>query len=177
MTKPSPQVATYIAGLPEPRRSAIAAVRDVVLANLPAGYEESAEFGMLSYQVPLRVYPETYNKRPLMYAALASQKSHMALYMCNANGIEKVRRALEAGFKKAGKKLDMGKSCLRFQALEDLPLDVVGKAIAATPMKAYIAFDRSLRSADAVQARSASRKKASAAAGKSKAPPTGRRAK
>ena len=153
-------VRAYLAALPEPRRAAITAVRDVVLANLPDGYEETFEFGMPSYVVPLSVYPETYNKRPLMYAALASQKSHMALYMCNVYGIEKVRRELEAGFRAAGKKLDMGKSCLRFKSLDDLPLPVIAKAVAATPMKAYVAFDRSVHSKEATVARSTARKKA-----------------
>ena len=132
----------YLAKLPVDRRVAMTAVVARVRENLPEGYEEAFDFGMFVWQVPLSVYPDTYNKKPLMYAALASQKNHMALYLCNVYGLPKLRKELEAGFKAAGKKLDMGKSCLRFQKLEDLPLDVVGKSVAATPMSAYVEFSK-----------------------------------
>jgi hypothetical protein len=93
MPKAAAEVRKYIEGLPEPRRSAIAAVRDVVARNLPAGYQEEVGFGMITYVVPLSVHPDTYNKKPLMYAALASQKGHMALYLCNACAPPKARRS------------------------------------------------------------------------------------
>jgi hypothetical protein len=132
--------AGYLAGLPVERRKAIETVRKLILANLPKGYVESVNWGMLSYEVPLSVYPDTYNGRPLGYAALASQKNHMAIYLCNVYGIPALRKRVEAGFKAAGKKLDMGMSCIRFKALEDLPLDVIAMAVAATPMKEFVAF-------------------------------------
>lgn len=143
----------YLDSLPAECRAAIAAVREIILKHLPAGYEEAVSYGMLSYQVPLRVYPDTYNKQPLLYAALASQKSHMALYLCNAYGIPALRQQLEDGFRAAGKRLDMGKSCVRFKRLADLPLDVIGQVIAATPMDGYIAFARSVHSKEARQTR------------------------
>jgi hypothetical protein len=134
----------YLAGLPSDRRQAIGTVRKLILENLPKGYVESVNWGMLSYEVPLSVYPDTYNGQPLGYAALASQKNHMAIYLCNVYAIPALRTQVEAGFKAAGKKLDMGKSCIRFRALEDLPLDVIAKAVAATPMKAFVAFVKSV---------------------------------
>ena len=71
----------YLAELPRDRREAISAVWRVIVENLPDGYEEAMNWGMITYQVPLSTYPETYNKQPLMYAALASQKNHMAVYL------------------------------------------------------------------------------------------------
>ena len=126
-------------GLPPDRRKAIEAVRRTILKNLPKGYEEAMNWGAITYQVPLQVYPDTYNKQPLMYAALASQKQYMAVYLCNVYGLPKLMKKVVAGFKAAGKKLDMGKSCIRFKKLEDLPLKIVGELVAATPMKTFVA--------------------------------------
>jgi len=130
----------YLAKLPEDRRPAIEAVRRAILKNLPKGYEEATNWGMLTYQVPLSVVPDTYNKQPLMYAALGSQKNYMSVYLTNVYGSESLRKELVAGFKAAGKKLDMGKSCIRFKKLDDLPLDVIGKMVAATPMKEFVSY-------------------------------------
>lgn len=128
----------YVKSLPADRREAIRALRGVILKNLPKGYEEIVDFGMLAYVVPLRLYPETYNGRPLAIAALASQKQYMSLYLMCVYGDPSTRTWFEAEFRKAGKKLDMGKSCVRFKSLEDLPLDVIGKAIARVPPDKYL---------------------------------------
>lgn len=128
----------YLASLPADRSEALSKVRQIICDNLPTGYEEAMNWGMITYQVPLSVYPDTYNKQPLAYAALASQKNYMALYVSGPYGDEAIREKLEQGFKKAGKKLDMGKSCIRFKKLEDLPLDVVGEVIASVPMDVFI---------------------------------------
>jgi uncharacterized protein YdhG (YjbR/CyaY superfamily) len=132
-------VADYLAELPADRRKTIAAVRAIVRKNLPKGYKESVGYGMICYNVPLATYPDTYNGQPLCYAALAAQKNHCALYLMNVYGDAPTAKAFKDGFKKAGKKLDMGKCCVRFKTADDLPLDVIGKTIAATPMKAFIA--------------------------------------
>jgi hypothetical protein len=129
----------YLASLPEDRRAVVAAVRDVVLRNLPAGYVEAVRGAMLSYEVPLERFPKTYNKQPLGYAALAAQKNHYALYMMGAYADPEQARWIADGFARAGKKLDMGKSCLRFRSLDDLPMDVVGGSIARMPPEALIA--------------------------------------
>ncbi len=150
-------VDAYLKSLPAERRAAIAAVRKTVLEHLPKGYEESFAFGMLAYQVPLGVYPDTYNKQPLMYAALASPKSYMALHLPSAYGMPELRAKIEAGFRAAGKKLDMGKGCLRFKKLEDLELGVIGEVIAATPMKGYVTFAKSIHSPEARKERSKAR--------------------
>ncbi len=124
-------VAQYLDELPDDRREAIEEVRAVVLASLPDGYEETMEWGMITYQVPLERYPDTYNGKPLMYAGLASQKNHMALYLTGVYMTEGARDHFERAYAASGKRLDMGKSCVRFKAVDDLPLDVVANTISA----------------------------------------------
>ena len=139
-------VAEYLAELPEERRAVMAAVRDLVLRHLPAGYEETMNWGMISYEIPLARYPATYNKQPLSYAALAAQKNHFALYLNAVYQSEERAAALADAFARAGKRLDMGKSCLRFRRLDELALDAVAESIASTPPDAFIAgYERSRR--------------------------------
>ena len=140
-------VEEYLAELPAERRAVVAAVRDVVLRHLPPGYEETMNWGMISYEIPLARYPTTYNKQPLAYAALAAQKNHYALYLNGAYQQPARASALEEGFARAGKKLDMGKSCLRFKRLDDLALDAVAESIASTPPEEFIAeYEKARRS-------------------------------
>ena len=131
-------VEEYINSLPEDRQIAITKLRQLILENLPEGYQESINWGMLSYEVPLEVYGNTYNNKPLMYAALASQKNYMALYLTSMYmdraSLEKFTSAYEA----IGKRLDMGKSCIRFKNLDDLPLGLIGEQIASTPVTNFI---------------------------------------
>jgi hypothetical protein len=135
----------YLAELPEDRRAAISEVRDVVLRNLPAGYRETMNWGMISYEIPLERYPTTYNGQPLSYAALASQKNYCAIYLLGVYGDGEQARWFKEEFRKAGKKLDMGKSCVRFRTADDLPLDVIGRVIAATPPEQFIAVHEKSR--------------------------------
>ena len=129
----------YLAELPEDRRDAIGEVRNVILRNLPDGYEEQMGWGMLAYVVPLERYPDTYNTQPLMYAALASQKHHMAVYLTNVYADEATLDWFREAYLATGKKLDVGKSCVRFRRLDQLPLDVVGQAVARTSVDEFIA--------------------------------------
>jgi hypothetical protein len=145
-------VEQYLQELPEDRRAVVSAVRDVVVRNLPAGYREEMGYGMIVWNIPLEDYPDTYNGQPLGYAALAAQKNYYALYVATPYQDPAQGQWLRDEFKKAGKKLDMGKSCLRFRKLEDLPLDVIGKLIASTPPREYIAQHEKAR-ADAAAAR------------------------
>ena len=131
-------VEDYLKELPRERREALQAVRKVVLDHLPAGYVETMNWGVITYEIPLERYPDTYNKRPLMYAALASQKNHMSLYLMCVYSHKESRIRFEEKFKARGKKLNMGKSCVRFKRVEDLPLDVIGEVIAGTSVDAYI---------------------------------------
>ena len=131
-------VDAYLDELPPERRAIVASVRDLVRRNLPEGYSETMNWGMISYELPLERYPNTYNKQPLGYAALAAQKNNYTLYLTCVYQNDKQRKWLEREFQKAGKKLDMGKSCLHFNRLEDLPLDVIAQAIGSTPPDKFI---------------------------------------
>jgi hypothetical protein len=129
----------YLGGLDDDRRATLVAVRDVVVAHLPSGYDEAMRWGMISYEVPLARYPDTYNGEPLAYAALAAQKRYSSLYLMGVYASEDDRRDFEERYKATGKRLDMGKSCVRFQQADDLPLDLIGEVIAGTSVDEYIA--------------------------------------
>ena len=139
-------VEQYLAQLPEDRRQALEAVRQVILKNLPKGYEEGIQYGMIGYFVPHRVYPAGYHcdpKQPLPFASLASQKNHMAIYMMCIYADPEHERWFREAWAGTGKKLDMGKSCIRFKKIDDLPLEVIGQAIKRVPAKKFIEFDES----------------------------------
>lgn len=138
-------VTEYLASLPEDRRKTISKVRGMIKKHLPKGYKESMNWGVIAYEIPLQVFPNTYNGQPLCYAALASQKNHNALYLTIPYGDPKQRKQLEDAFAKAGKKLDMGKSCVRFKSADDLPLADIGKLIAAVPPAKYIKWYQDAR--------------------------------
>ena len=138
----------YLESLPEDRREAIGKVRRAILDSLPEGYEEGMQYGMLSYVIPLERYPETYNGQPLGYVSLASQKNYMSLYLMGIYGEVDGRNWFEAEAEKRGAKLDIGKACVRFRRLEDLPLDLVGEAVARIGVEDFIdKYERS-RSGD-----------------------------
>lgn len=131
-------VADYLKELPKERREVIAAVRKVIKQNLPQGFKEAMDYGMICYQVPLKRYPVTYNGQPLCYAGLAAQKNNYAVYLMNVYGDSDLARWFKEEFRKAGKKLDMGKSCVRFKKLEDLPLHAIARAIGSTTLEEYL---------------------------------------
>lgn len=124
----------YLSELDPGRREAISAVRSVILDNLPDGYEEVMQFGMISYVVPLSEFADTYNGQPLMYTALASQKQYMSLYLTSVYADPSLSDRFKQRYLATGKKLNMGKSCVRFRKLEDLPLDLVAEVVALTPL-------------------------------------------
>ncbi len=133
-------VEEYLQELVPDRREEIQAVRELVLDNLPPGYVETMNWGMITYEIPLERYPETYNKQPLMYAALASQKRYMSLYLMCVYSHRESRIRFEERFKASGKKLNMGKSCVRFRRVEDLPPDLIAETVAGTSVDDYIKF-------------------------------------
>ena len=145
MAKKAATVAEYLDGLTPERRDAIEQVRKVILDNLPKGYQESLTYGVLSYEVPLSRLPDTYNGQPLSYVALGSQKNYMSLYLMNIYGDPKAAKWFKSAYKARGKKLDMGKSCVRFKKVEDLPLDVVAEVVGRTPMEDWIRIYRESR--------------------------------
>ena len=139
-------VKEYLEILSEDRKQAILKVRDVILQNLPVGIVETMNWGMITYQIPLELYPNTYNGQPLMFAALASQKNHMAVYLSSVYSDDKLREKFIAEYKATGKRLDFGKSCVRFRKIDDIPLELIGKAISAIDVKSFIEIYSRVRS-------------------------------
>ena len=131
-------VTDYLADLPPDRRAEIEKVRDLVNSAMPDGYPEGVGYGMIVWFIPLERYPDTYNRQPLGYVALAAQKNYNSLYLncvySSKDQMERFRQAWAA----AGKKLDMGKSCIRFKQADNLALDVVRDEIASTAPDEFI---------------------------------------
>ncbi len=138
-------VEEYISELSEERREAVTTVREMVLANLPSGYEEVMDFGMIAYVVPLSVCPKTYNGHPLMYAAIASEKNYVSVHLMNIYANQDTQRWFVESYKATGKRMNMGKSCVRFRKLEDLPLELIGEAVGRTSMEDWVAVYEALR--------------------------------
>lgn len=140
MIRKASTVSDLLSQLSPEERSDIQKVRTVIRRNLPRGYKENVQWGMICYTIPLSRFSDTYNGQALCYAALAAQKNHHSLHLMNVYGHPETRRWFEKAFKASGKKLNMGKSCVRFRHADDLPLDVIGEAIARTSVDDYIAF-------------------------------------
>ena len=128
----------YLKELSPDRRESISTVRNLILKYIPKGYVETMLYGMISYVIPLKRYPITYNKKPLTLVSLASQKNYMALYLMNVYGDKGEEMRFKEGFLASGKKLDMGKSCVRFRDLDDLPLRLIGETISRTSVAQFI---------------------------------------
>jgi hypothetical protein len=141
-------VKEYLDSLPEDRRKALRKVRAAVNKGLPKGYKEGIQYGMIGWFVPHRVYPDGYHcdpKQPVPFAGLASQKNYMSLYLMCIYGDEKHRAWFEEEWAKTGKKLSMGKSCVRFRKVEDVPLELITEAVARVPVETFIAgYEKSI---------------------------------
>ena len=130
--------AQYIASLPADRAKTIATVRALVNQHIPRGYDECLVWGTIGWTIPLSRYPNTYNKQPICYVALSSQKNYCSLYLMGAFWSASQFEQLKAEFKAAGKKLDMGKCCVHFESPDDLPLEAIGKLISAISSEKWI---------------------------------------
>ena len=131
-------VEQYLEQLAPERREVVSEVRDLILRHLPEGYREAMNWGMICYEVPLGRLPKTYNGQPLGFVALAAQKNHYSLYLMGVYQDKEKEAHLRKAFDEAGKKLDIGKSCVRFRRLDDLPLDAIGELIAGTSVDEFI---------------------------------------
>ena len=148
MQSAASSVHEYLDALPDERRAIVEAVREVILANLDSGYSEAMQYGMIGYAVPHSVFPAGYHcdpKQPLPFAALASQKNYVSLYLmglyfgCTGDHETDEATWFRDAWAKAGKKkLDMGKSCVRFKKLDEVPLEVIGEAVRRMPAQLYI---------------------------------------
>jgi uncharacterized protein YdhG (YjbR/CyaY superfamily) len=139
MQSAAASVDAYLAELPAERRAVLASVLETVRRSVPPGYTEAMAWGMIGWSVPLERYPDTYNGQPLSYLGLAAQKRHYALYLSGCYMDPAAEREFRAKWEATGRRLDMGKSCLRFQRLDDLDLDLLAETIAATPVEDLIA--------------------------------------
>lgn len=131
-------VAQYLKSLPPERSEVVKKIRKIVNENIQSGFQETMRWGMISWEIPLKTYPNTYNKQPLNYIGLAAQKNAYSLYLMSCYVTDKVRQEFEATYQKTGKRLDMGKSCIRFKKIEDLPLELVAKYIARYDVNEFI---------------------------------------
>jgi hypothetical protein len=132
--------------MPDERRSAISHVRKVIRKHLPRGFQETMQYGMISYVVPLTRYPDTYNGQPLAVVALAAQKQHMSVYLMGIYGSPELRETFESAYAQSGKRLDVGKSCVRFKHLDDLALDAVAAAVSSVSVEDLIAMTEAAHS-------------------------------
>jgi len=146
MPQPTTAVEQYLAALPPDRRAALSQVRAVINARLPPGFQETLQYNLISWIVPPARLGATYNGQPLALACLGSQKQHMALYLMSVYGSSELAAWFRDAYRATGKKLDMGKSCIRFKTLDALALDVVGDAIARVSVDAYVANYEAQRS-------------------------------
>jgi len=137
-------VQEYITSLPPEKAEVIHGMREFILQHLPQGYQEVMNWGMICYEVPLSIFPDTYNKQPLVYAGLAAQKNYHSLYLMNTYWDKSKMDALLEAYAEINRKPDMGKSCLHFKQPSDLPLEAIGKIIAATPLTQFVEDYRNL---------------------------------
>jgi hypothetical protein len=140
-------VAAYLASLTPQKRTVIEEARAFVHRHIPQGYAEFMNWGVINWGIPLDEFPHTYNGQPLCYVGLGAQKNYNSLYLMGAYDSSNGKytspfsqKLLVDAFKKAGKRLDMGKCCLHFRELDDLELTSVATVIAMSTPKEYIAY-------------------------------------
>jgi hypothetical protein len=134
----NPEIEAYIDALSDERRNLVETLRSTILDNLDDDFQEEFDFGMLVYSVPLQRYPNTHNGKPIMYAALASHKQYVSLYLMNVYADPVAEQWFTEEFAKSGRKLRMGKSCVRFRKMDDIPLELIGQAIARDTPESFI---------------------------------------
>jgi len=148
MAKTYASVKAYLDALPDDRRKALRKVRAAINRGLPKGYKEGIQYGMIGWFVPHRLYPDGYHcapEQPVPFASLASQKNHMAIYLMCIYGDAKQKAWFEKAWKKTGLRLDMGKSCVRFRKIEDVPLDLIEEAVRRVPVEQFLAhYEKSI---------------------------------
>ncbi len=141
-------VAEYIASLTPEQATVIRKMRAMIRKNLPRGYQESMDWGIISYVIPISRYPSTYNRQPLAYLALGAKKNYFSLHLMACYGNPTLMKKFESAYRKSGKQLDMGKACLRFKKIEDLPLELIADTIASVSVEDFIRWYELIRNSD-----------------------------
>jgi len=131
-------VAAYLKSLPPERAIVISEIRELVNKHIKSGFVETMRWGMISWEIPLDKYPDTYNKQPLNYIALAAQKNNYSLYLMSCHATKEEGEVFEKAYRASGKRMDMGKSCVRFKKIEDLPLPLIANYIKRYSLKEFI---------------------------------------
>ena len=138
-------VDSYLAELTPERSKDVAKLRELCLNHLPAGLEEAMNWGMISYQVPFSTVEQTYNNQPLLYAAIASQKQYISLYLMSIYAFDEAREKFESDWRESGMKLNVGKACIRFRNLDSAPLDVIQRALGQVTVEEYVSRSLEVR--------------------------------
>lgn len=139
--KEAKTVEEYLSSLPDDKRAEIEKLRELVKKNLPKGVEEGVCYGMIGFFVPHSTYPDGYHcdpKMPLPFGGLAMRKNAMTLYLNTLYYGEDGKAWLEKEYAKTGKKLDMGESCIRFKTFDDVPIELIAKAVSRVPLNEFI---------------------------------------
>jgi hypothetical protein len=139
-------VAEYLDALPAERAAQLKRVRRAIRRALPKGYQETLSGSLITYQVPLETYPDTYNGQPLWLAALGATKTTLTLHLMPVYGSSVLLKRLQDGFRAAGKRLDMGKACIHFTSADDLELECISGIVASMPVAKWVEIARSARS-------------------------------
>jgi hypothetical protein len=140
----------YMAEIPADRKKVMNEMRTAIIKNIPKGFEEMMGYGMMGYAVPHKIYPAGYHcnpKDPLPFIGLASQKNFIALYHMGIYADPKLLAWFQNEWKKhSTKKLDMGKSCIRFKKPEDVPVKLIGELASKMTVKEWIAlYEKNLK--------------------------------
>ncbi|WP_153797264.1 DUF1801 domain-containing protein [Foetidibacter luteolus] len=150
MTSTATTVQEYLDALPEDRKKPVEELRKAILENLPKGFKEEMNYGMLGYVVPHSLYPAGYHcdaKQPLPFMNIASQKNFIAVYHMGIYADENLLKWFTEEYSKQSKtKLDMGKSCIRFKKFDTLPYQLIGQlASKLTPAEWIALYEKSFR--------------------------------
>ena len=167
---PARTVDEYLAKLPPEQREVVSAIRQMMQRHMPKGYVEQTGYGMIGWVVPMETTGPTYNGQPLCYAGIAAQKRHYSIYLMGAYMDAGLTRRVQDAFAKAGQRLDMGKSCIRFTSLERIPLEALGPIVAAVPVKEFVTRYQAIHAATKTGAKKAARASKPARAAASKRP-------
>lgn len=163
MQSKAQSVDEYIRELPADRAHAITAIRNVIKKHMDAGFCEGMQYGMIGYYVPHSNYANGYHcdpKQPLPFAGLASQKGNISLYFMHLYADPKELKWFQGEYAKTGKKLNMGKSCIRFRGLEDVPLELIGKVLSRITAKKYVElYEKAIRPDTAVRTKLSAKEK------------------
>ena len=131
-------VTSYLAEQSPARKRELASLRRIIKANLPKGFQENMQWGMITYQVPLEVSGPTYNNQPLAVVAIAAQKNNISLYLLSIYASKKLTSDFQKRWLASGKKLDMGKSCIRFKSIEQADLITIAWAASLLTPKEFV---------------------------------------